>query len=140
MRWRRARNPFQRMNHPVTDSAEEATGESETTEGWLMRDGKVLASLEVPKTRRARALGLLGRDGIEGAMLLERVRSVHSFGMRFDLDIAYVDVDGQVVRILRLPQNRLAPPVWKAHSVLEAEIGSFSYWGLNVGDELEFRQ
>ena len=37
--------------------------------GWS-RDGEVLASLEVADDRRARAAGLLGRDGFDGALLL----------------------------------------------------------------------
>jgi len=140
MRWRRVRDPLQCMRTSSAPSAEALTGESGEERGWLLRDGSVLASLEIPASRQGRALGLIGRDSIQGAMLLCKVRSVHSFGMRFDLDVAYVDVNGLVVRTLRLPRNRIAPPVWRAHYVLECEVGSFGRWGLSVGDELEFRR
>jgi hypothetical protein len=107
--------------------------------GWLVRDGNVLASLEIPIGWKRRALGLLGRPGIDGAMLLRPARSVHSFGMRFDLDIAFIDSKNVVVRTLRLHRNRLTPPVWRARSVLEAEAGSFGRWELKIGDEVEIR-
>lgn len=108
--------------------------------GWLVRDARVLASIEIPTTRRARAVGLLGRSGINGAMLLRPARGVHSLGMRFDLDIAFLDVDGVVVRTLRLHRNRITPPVWRARSIIEAEAGAFGRWELKIGDVVEIRE
>jgi uncharacterized membrane protein (UPF0127 family) len=111
----------------------------EVETGWLVREAEVLASLEIPTTRRLRAFGLLGRDGIEGAMLLRPARGVHSLGMRFDVDVAFLDADGVVIRTLRLHRNRVTPPVWRARSVLEAEAGSFGRWELKIGDLVEIR-
>ena len=116
------------------------TGASGAAQGWLLRDGKVLASLEIPDTRGLRARGLVGRDGIEGAMLFRRCRSVHSIGMQFELDVAFLDGDDVVIRTLRLPRWRVTVPVWKARSVLEAEAGAFGRWELGIGDELEIRE
>ena len=107
--------------------------------GWLVRDAEVLASLEIPTTRKGRAIGLLGRDKLEGALLLRPARSVHSLGMRFDLDIAFLDANYVVIRTLRLHRNRITPPVWRARSVLEAEAGSFGRWELKIGDVVEIR-
>lgn len=107
---------------------------------WLVRDGKVLASLEIPETRKARAKGLLGRTGIEGAMLLRGVRSVHTVGMRFDLDIAFLDEEGFVIKMLRLKRYRASAPVMRARAVIEAEAGAFGQWGLQIGDLLEIRE
>ncbi|MGY6501369.1 MAG: DUF192 domain-containing protein [Acidimicrobiales bacterium] len=107
---------------------------------WLVRDDEVLASLEVPSTRRARARGLLGRDGIEGAIFLAPCRSVHSLRMRFPLDVAFVDADMRVVRMRRLRPGRVTLPCWKARGVIEAEAGCFASWDLHVGDELEVRE
>lgn len=104
---------------------------------WLLRDGVVLCSLEVAGTRAARRKGLLGRDGIEGALLLQPARSVHSFGMRFPLDVAWCDRNLCVVRVASLPRQRMTRSVLRAHSVLEAEAGTFARWELRVGDQLE---
>lgn len=94
-------------------------------------------AIEVASTRRARRRGLLGRDGIEGALLLTPARAVHTFGMRFDLDVAYLDAGGVVLEIRRMARNRLGRPRLRARSVLEAEVGTFDRWGLRVGDVVE---
>ena len=49
-------------------------------------------ALEQTVTRADRRKGLLQRDGIEGALLIDRCRSVHTIGMRFALDVAFVSV------------------------------------------------
>jgi uncharacterized protein len=109
-------------------------------DGWLIRDGVVLASLEIPSQHRRRARGLLGRDGFEGAMLLRSCRSVHTMGMRFALDVAFLDGADTIVRMLRLRPWRVTLPVWGARSVLEAEAGAFGRWQLQIGDTLEIRE
>ncbi len=106
---------------------------------WLLRDDEVLASLEVARDRRARRRGLLGRDGVDGALLLAGTRSVHTLGMRFALDVAWCDSDLVVLRTATVGRHRLTPPVRGARSVLEAEAGTFSRWGLRPGDRLAVR-
>jgi len=107
---------------------------------WLLRDGDVLASVEVAHTWRERAKGLLGRDGVEGALLLRPARSVHTVGMRFPLDVAFCDRDLVVLRVVRMPRHRLSRPVLRAHAVLEAEAGAFARWSLRPGDQLEVKE
>lgn len=107
---------------------------------WLLRDGEVLASLEVADGPRARARGLLGRDGLEGALLLGRTRSVHTVGMRFPIDVAVCDADLVVLRTRRLLPGRVTLPVRHGRQVIEAEAGSFARWGLVAGDQLEVRR
>lgn len=108
--------------------------------GWLLRDGEVLASAEMTAGFAERARGLSGRDRYEGALLLDRTRSVHSFTMRFALDVAFLGGDLTVLGTTRLGRWRVAPPRRGARTVLEAEAGCFERWGLAVGDHLEFRE
>ena len=106
---------------------------------WLLRDGDVLASLEIAESRRDRRRGLLGRDGIEGAILLRPARSVHTVGMRFPLDVAFCDADLRVIRVVRMPRHRVSRLVWRSRAVIEAEAGAFDRWKLRPGDELEVK-
>lgn len=104
---------------------------------WLCRKGEVLATCEVAATRAARRRGLLGRDGVEGALILTPARAVHTLGMRFDLDVAFVARDGRVLDVCRMRRHRLGRPRWRARSVVEAAAGAFERWSLRPGDVLE---
>jgi len=106
---------------------------------WLLRDGEVLASLEVAGTRRARSRGLLGRDGVDGALLLRPCRSVHTVGMRFPIDVAFCDDDLRVLRVVTMRRHRLSRLVWRSRAVIETEAGAFARWGLRPGDQLEVK-
>lgn len=106
---------------------------------WLVSEERVLASAEIAQQRRERRRGLLGRDRFEGALILQPCRWVHTVGMRFNLDVAYLDDEGRVVKAVHMQRNRVGIPAWQASTVLEAEAGAFARWGLRVGDIIEIR-
>jgi uncharacterized membrane protein (UPF0127 family) len=105
----------------------------------LVCAGRVVAAAEVPGSARGRARGLLGRDGIEGVMVLRPCRHVHTFRMRFPIDVAFCDRAGTVLRVCTLAPGRLSPLVWRAAWALEAEAGAFARWGVTAGDRVEVR-
>jgi hypothetical protein len=107
--------------------------------GWLLRDGQVLAAAERADSFFDRTRGLLGQRTYDGAMILPRTRSIHSFGVRFPLDVAFLDANMKVVATLRVSTWRLTMPRFRASHALEAKAGCFDRWGLQLGDRLEFR-
>ena len=64
-----------------------------------------LFGFEVPvaTTWRSRLLGLalISRDGAGPGLLIPRCRSVHTFGMRFALDLVFLDAEERVVEVRR---------------------------------------
>jgi uncharacterized membrane protein (UPF0127 family) len=106
---------------------------------WLLREGEVLAAIEVADGFSGRSRGLLGRDGIEGAMLIKPARSVHTVGMRFDIDVAFCDKDLTVIDTVTMRRFRLSRPRLRGRCVVEAEAGAFDRWGLRPGDRLEIK-
>src|SRR5665811_1467113 len=77
--------------------------------------------VRVAGARRARLLGLahLDRDAAGQGLLIPRCASVHTFGMRFPLDLVFLDRDGRPCSFRRaVPPRRLA---WdrRASAVLE---------------------
>jgi uncharacterized membrane protein (UPF0127 family) len=106
---------------------------------WLLREGAVLATAEIAQGRRHRARGLLGRDSVEGAVVLRPCRQVHSLGMRFPIDVAFCSSEGEVLRMLELAPWRLTRPVWRAAFVVEAAAGAFDRWNLRPGDRVEVK-
>jgi uncharacterized membrane protein (UPF0127 family) len=62
------------------------------------------------RTTRVRMLGLAFLDSLpyDRALRFERCSSVHTFGMRFPLDLVWLDRDEKVVRVDReVPRRRL---------------------------------
>ncbi|MFJ9813680.1 DUF192 domain-containing protein [Streptomyces sp. NPDC101151] len=89
--------------------------------------------LEIATSYRARTKGLLGRDGIDGAILLSPASSVHTFRMRFAIDVAYLDRRLTVIDIRTMRPGRLGLPRLRSRHVVEAEAGAMVRWGLEVG-------
>jgi uncharacterized protein len=80
-----------------------------------------LRSFPVAKGFRTRLLGLSRRDLADAGpgLLIPRCASVHTFGMRFPLDLFFLDRHGRVISVRRrVPPGRVA---WQrgARSVLE---------------------
>ena len=83
--------------------------------------------------------GLLGRRGLERdeGLLLRPASSVHTFFMRFPIDVVFLGRDGDVLKIA----PSLAP--WRtagargAKSIVELPAGEAERRGLRTGDRLE---
>jgi uncharacterized protein len=106
---------------------------------WIVRGDDVLAAAEVAVTRKQRRKGLLGRDGLEGALVLRPCRQVHTFRMHFPIDVAFCDRDGFVLHVASLAPWRMSRPVPRAYFAIEASAGAFDRWKLVVGDIVEVR-
>ncbi|GAA2480438.1 DUF192 domain-containing protein [Streptomyces gobitricini] len=112
------------------------------------RDGTGLLALpdrdeavpvEIAGSYGTRRRGLLGRDGIAGALLLSPCNSVHTFRMRFAIDVAYLDRESRVVALVTMAPGRLGLPRPRARHVLEAEAGAMARWGIRPGTRLTIR-
>ncbi|MFI8510919.1 DUF192 domain-containing protein [Streptomyces sp. NPDC085460] len=101
--------------------------------GTMAVPGGPVVPVEIAASLRARRRGLLGRDGIAGAMLLTPASSVHTFGMRFPIDVAHLDRELRVLAVVTMPPGRLGALRLRARHVLEAEAGAMAGWGLRPG-------
>lgn len=98
----------------------------------------VASSVEVAGTRNTRRRGLLGRDRLDetSAMLLAPCTGVHTVGMRFAIDVIFVDRQGYVVKVVRdLKPWRIALAS-RAHAVIEMPAGSLRWGQVLIGDRL----
>lgn len=106
---------------------------------WLVHDGTVLASLERADTFLSRTVGLIGRGEFDGALLLEKTKSVHTFGMKFPIDVAFCDEDLTVIRVVTIPKHRVSKIEFRAACAIETEAGRFRHWRIEPGDKLEIK-
>ncbi|WNE98593.1 DUF192 domain-containing protein [Streptomyces luomodiensis] len=120
------------------DGAQGAGADAEEDpEGAAGAEGAARRTVDIPLTiaasYRARARGLLGRDGLTGALLLTPASGVHTFRMRFAIDVAYLDRRLTVLDVHTLRPGRLGRPRFRSRHVLEAEAGALARWGVRRG-------
>lgn len=93
----------------------------------------VTVPLELATSYRARTRGLLGRDAVDGALLLSPAGSIHTFGMRIPIDVAYLDRGLRVLAVVTMRPGRLGRPRLRSRHVLEATAGAMARWGVRAG-------
>ncbi len=105
----------------------------------LTRGTALATNLEVAGSGKRRRKGLLGRDGLapgEGLWIVP-CESVHTFFMRFPIDLVYLDDEHRVRKV------RNAVGAWRlsaclfAHSVIELSAGTVRETETKRGDQLE---
>ncbi|MBN2027903.1 MAG: DUF192 domain-containing protein [Actinobacteria bacterium] len=104
--------------------------------------GTVLAQrAAVAETPGSRRRGLLGTDSLrdgEGLLILP-CRQVHTFGMRYPIDVVFVDKSLTVRRIThRMRPGRLGTLVLSSRAVLEIPAAKAEETGTQRGDALDF--
>lgn len=90
-------------------------------------------------TALTRLCGLMGRSGLEPgeALWLRPSSGVHTIGMRFAIDVIFLDRDLRIVKLIEnMRPFRIAMPHLKATSVLEMKAHSIAQIGLRIGDML----
>jgi uncharacterized membrane protein (UPF0127 family) len=93
---------------------------------------------EVADTSAKRRTGLLKHERLEAGegLWIVPCESVHTFFMKFPIDLVYLDKKRRVRKL------RHAVPPWRmsacltAHSILELPAGTVERSGTSVGDEL----
>jgi uncharacterized protein len=87
----------------------------------------------------ARLRGLMGRSSLSDGegLILVGDKSIHTFLMRFPIDVVYANRQWQIIHIdVAMPRNRVGPRVGQAAYVLELPVGVVRSTGTTVGDQL----
>src|SRR5205085_10203593 len=86
----------------------------------------------------SRMRGLLGRGGLaEGeGLLLQPAGSIHTFFMRFPIDVVFLDREQRVVRVVPNLRPWRTAGVRKARAVLELAAGEAARVGMAPGSAL----
>ena len=72
-------------------------------------------------------------------LVIQPCNWVHSFGMKFPIDVVYLDADNLVLEITPMKPSRISHPRRRAVRVVETAPGAMKHWGVAVGDVLTFR-
>jgi len=105
-----------------------------TVEGEVVCERCLVADSPLPRMR-----GLLGRRGLESGegLLLKPAGSVHTFFMRFPIDVVFLSREGDVLKVARaLPAWRLAG-ARRAKAALELGADEADRRGISLGTRLD---
>ena len=107
------------------------------TKGVLLGDAILVAD-----DSRSRRTGLLRHSQLapgEGLWIVP-CEAVHTFGMKFAIDVVYLSRKKQILKIRKnMPVRRISLCL-RAHSVLELPAGWVDQTGTAAGDQLEFER
>ena len=88
-----------------------------------------------------RLVGLLGRKNLSPnqALVLRPCSGIHTFFMRFALDVLFLDRNMRVIKLIQnYPPNRLSPTIWGAKIVVELPVGKIAKTHTSLDDILKF--
>jgi uncharacterized membrane protein (UPF0127 family) len=108
----------------------------------LRRDSDVVVPrCTVAKTPLRRMKGLLGRSGLadDEGLLLQPAGAVHTWFMRFPIDVVFLDKQLRVVRVAEDVRPWRFASAKGAKRVLELPAGAAAGRCLRAGDKLELR-
>ncbi len=105
------------------------------TRGVLLAEKALLA--DTPRSRRR---GLLGTDRLEdgSGMVLVPCRQVHTFGMRYAIDVVFVDRSLRVLRVVEgMRPWGAGAPVLRGAAAIELPAGRVADTGTAPGDAIQ---
>jgi uncharacterized membrane protein (UPF0127 family) len=120
----------------MTESREGPAEACLTAVNVTKKESDLARRVEWAGTSAQRKRGLLGREALasdEGIYLVP-CKGIHTFGMKFAIDVAFLAGDGRVVAVHHsLKPNRISRIALRAEGRLVAT-------GTEVGDLVEFRE
>jgi len=103
--------------------------------------GQVLARrMRSAHTHWTRLRGLLGTESLpeDEALWIKPCQQVHMIGMRYALDVVFLDEQHRVLSVVEnLTPGKLSPKVAAARSVIEFPVGTIARTGLAAGAQLQ---
>jgi len=105
------------------------------------RGAALATELEIARSFAARSKGLLGRRVMPpgSGMLIDPCSSVHTWFMRFPIDVIFVDGKNRVVGLRRnLKPWRMAWS-WRGTKTIELPAGTIAATNTQVGDIVSFQ-
>jgi len=106
----------------------------------IYKNGKPIFKAELADSFFTRLSGLLGKKNLpeDGGMLIMPCRQVHTFFMKFPIDLIFLTKEYKITGIEQnVGKNRISGYYKEACCVLETAKGAAAKAGLSEGDTLE---
>ncbi len=117
--------------------------ENRTYRAFNASTGRILVErVQMAQDFRSRSKGLLGRRGLaqDEGLLIKPCNSIHTFFMKFPIDVIFLDKNGRIVKIATgIKPWRLCSALVHGFMVLETGVDSQAKSLANVGEVIEFK-
>lgn len=103
-------------------------------------NSEIALNAKIAKGFLQRLRGLIGRKKLEEgeALWIKPCNSIHTIGMRFAIDVIFLDKDNNIIAIKKnLKPNRLTRIYLRASSVLELPAGTIDTTDTKIGDSVK---
>jgi uncharacterized membrane protein (UPF0127 family) len=112
---------------------------------WMLidadTDARIVARISAAVDSASRRKGLLGRAGLDDeALVIAPCNAVHTFFMRFAIDILFVDRDGRVRRTVENVGPWRITGSLRAFATIECSAGTLARTATRRGHRLELRE
>ena len=105
----------------------------------LDKNSELANAAEIARTSSARQKGLLGRTRLPegGGLWIIPCESVHTFFMKFSIDLVYIDRKNVVRKVCRNVRPWRLSACLTAHSIIELPVGTIDRSHTAPGDQIE---
>ena len=103
------------------------------------RNGRIVADHLLPAfDSQARRTGLLAHRSLPAgtAMIIAPTNAIHTFFMKFAIDVLFVAKDGRIVKVRESLRPWRMAAAWSGHGVIELAAGAVGLCEVAEGDRL----
>lgn len=104
-----------------------------------------IANVKFANSYFSRLKGLMFKKNLDYVLVIKPAKpnkrsasSIHSFFMRINIDVLFLDKDKKVYEIKQLKTWRFYTPNTGAKYILELKEGSIKEYNIKIGDKLDF--
>jgi uncharacterized membrane protein (UPF0127 family) len=107
----------------------------------VTRNVELGQKVRVASTIIERTIGLLATSSLGSGqgMWLSPCKSIHTFFMRYPIDVLFLDAEGHILYQNTLKPWRMSGWYAKSRGVLELAAGTLDHTGTRAGDRIEFK-
>ena len=104
--------------------------------------GQIIATrVKIAQDFKSRSIGLLNRTSLDEdeALLIKPCNAIHTFFMKFPIDVVFLDKKARVVKIKHaLKKSRFSASILRGYMTLEMKSGKLSKVQVKTGDFVKF--
>lgn len=107
---------------------------------WLYVEDKKIMKVDVADTFFRRMRGLMLRKKIQKGLLIKPCNSIHTFFMKCNIDVLYVNKKGRIIRMIcDLKPWRFGPLLFRSYAVIELPAGTINKTDIQPGKTVYFK-